>query len=60
MNIAVAAIVGIADSATMTRCEHDQIRVISLVEEFGEELAFSEPKRCIERATAALLTELST
>lgn len=50
----IVAIVGSADADTVER-EHARITVVSLVDEFGEELAMSEPKQCIERAASAVL-----
>ena len=48
--VAVAAVVGAADPQVA-----DRIRHVSLVETFGEELAFREPLHCIERAASMLL-----
>lgn len=53
-NVPIAAIVGAADVSTVERWS-DAVRIVSLVDEFGEDLAMSEPKHCIERAATALL-----
>jgi glycerate kinase len=57
-NIPIVAIVGSADPDTVRR-HAAVIDVVSLVEEFGEDVAMSEPKLCIERAAAALLARMN-
>ncbi|MDX2379702.1 MAG: glycerate kinase [Acidimicrobiia bacterium] len=53
--VPTAAIVGtVADD--LDRSRHPDLVVYSLVEEFGEQRAFAETKRCIELAARALLT----
>lgn len=54
--IPLAAIVGVADPETVATYG-DQIRIVSLVDEFGEELALNEPKQCIEKAAARILAD---
>ena len=50
----VLAVVGDADASTR-RAHADDLEVVSLIDEFGEDAAFAEPKRCIEQAVAARL-----
>ncbi len=58
MGVPVAAIVGTAEPAVAA--DHaGRLRVVSLVDEYGEDLAMREPKQCITRATAALLADFA-
>ena len=52
--VATAAIVGSVDDR-FDLCAHPDLTVVSLVAEFGEVMAFAEPKRSIERAARSLL-----
>ena len=53
--VPVAAIVGSADPATTVRWRR-QVEIVSLADRFGEELALAEPKSCVERAAAELIS----
>ncbi|NND75075.1 MAG: glycerate kinase [Ilumatobacter sp.] len=56
MDVPIAAIVGTADADAVARFG-THLRVVSLVDEFGDERALREPRQCIEQATATLLAE---
>ncbi len=53
--IAVAAIVGSADPVTVESCA-SRLEIVSLVDRYGEHDAFAEPRACIERAAAELIS----
>lgn len=52
--VATAAIVGSVDDA-LDLSAHPDLAVVSLVAEFGEAMAFEQPKRAVEQAARALL-----
>ncbi len=58
-DVAVVAIVGDADPDTVATWA-GQIEVVSLTELFGSELALREPKQCIQRAAATVLSRHRT
>src|SRR6056297_1714007 len=53
-DLPVLAVVGGAETTTV-RSQAHELDVVSLIDEFGEDAAFAEPKRCIEQAVAARL-----
>jgi len=55
----VLAVVGDAETTTV-RAHARDLDVVSLIDEFGEDAAFAEPKRCIEQAIAARLGDGSS
>jgi hypothetical protein len=49
----VAIVGSVAD--TFAAAAHPELAVTSLVDEYGEVLAFGQPKSCVERAAADVL-----
>jgi glycerate kinase len=57
--VPVVVIVGDADPDTRRALADRRVDVVSLVERFGEQRAFAEPRWCIEQATRQALSALS-
>ncbi len=53
-----AAIVGSLDPALDAEASAGLLTIVSISEQFGDAMAYAEPKRCLEEAARSLLTEL--